>query len=86
MRRLQQHEAIDLVGKLYDELIARRVGGGGDGGQPTRYECNLDVLRVLSLRKLVLDSLTYELSKRNVLPVTLNTLSSLFVQAFLRVF
>jgi hypothetical protein len=84
MRRLLLRDAIDMVGKLYDELIARRAVGGGVN--PTRYDCNLEVLRILSLRKLVLESLTSELTKRNVLPVTLNTLSNLFVQAYLRVF
>lgn len=84
MRRLQLRDAIDLVGKLYDELIARRVGSGGSN-PAARYECNLEVLRILSLRKLVLESLTSELTKRNVLPVTLNTLSNLFVQAYLRI-
>jgi hypothetical protein len=81
-RRLQLRDAIDMVGKLYDELVAHRTGGG----QPARYECNLEVLRILCLRKLVLESLTNELTKRNVLPVTLNTLSNLFVQSYLRVF
>jgi hypothetical protein len=78
MRRLQLRDALDLVGQLYDSLVAQRC-------QTVKYESNFEVLQTLSARKLVLESLSVELTTRNVLPVTLNTLSNLFTHAYLRV-
>jgi len=40
------------------------------------------VFHKLSLRNIVLEKLTKELNARNVLPVTVMTLSKLFAQAF----
>lgn len=79
LRRVQLAEATELAGKMYDELVTTRTGNA------KKSEDNLDVLRKLCTRKIVLDSLAHELTIRSVLPVTLNTLSNLFAHVYLRV-
>ncbi len=75
MRRLTLREAIEAATTLYEELNAHSI-------RLCKVERNQDVLRTLCLRQLVLDSLTVELNARHVLPVTLNTLSTLFAQVY----
>jgi hypothetical protein len=79
MRRVQLAEATELAGKMYDDLVATR------SGNTKKPEDNFDVLRKLCTRKIVIDSLAHELTVRNVLPVTLSTLSNLFAFVYLRV-
>jgi hypothetical protein len=87
MCQFQLDEAIDLSGKLFDELVANRVNHRNHRNhrqhQP-HQEGNYEILRKLSIRKIMLEGLSNDLSKRGVLPVTLNTLSTLFANAFLR--
>ena len=80
MRRLPLHDALDLAGRLYDEL--RKVASSDRAAH--KLENNIDVLRELTLRRIVLDKLELELNNRNVIPVTLNTLSNLFSQVYTR--
>ncbi len=77
MRRLTLSEATDLVVSMYDGLSAHSI-------RELKLERNHDVLHALSVRQLILDSLTFELTTRNVLPVTLNTLSKIFSQVYCR--
>ena len=73
MRRLALQQAIEVAGQLYDALHEPAL-------RSCKVDSNLSVLRELCLRRIVLDKLTYELTTRNVLPVTLNTLSNLFAR------
>jgi hypothetical protein len=78
MRRLQLNEAMELSGKMYDDITACR------GGNTVKHDCNFDVLRTLCMRKVMLDSLSQELVTRSTFPVTLNALSSMFSSVYLR--
>jgi hypothetical protein len=80
-RRLQLAEALELAGKLFDELTASRCSSAEANQQDGCYE----VFRKLVVRKIMIDSLANELKVRNVLPVTVNTLSNLFSTVYLRV-
>jgi hypothetical protein len=77
VRRLQLREATELAGKLYDEISTK-------GSSSIKYDSDYDVLRVLSYRKLFLELLTHELNIRKLLPVTLNTLSTVLAQTYTR--
>ena len=78
MQRLTLQEALDVAGRLYDEL--REVVK-----HTSEADTNFSVFRELSLRRIVLDKLGLEMAHRNVLPVTLNTLSNLFSQVYTRI-
>ena len=77
MRRVTLSEATDLIAQLYDELNAQSF-------RVLKVERNHEVLRTLCMRQLILDTLSLELSARNVLPVTLNTLSNISSQVYCR--
>ena len=78
LKRLMLNEALEVAGQLYDELSVSRGGG------VRKLESSLDVLRELAVRRIVLDKLALELGNRKLLPVTLNTLSTLFSQVYSR--
>jgi len=80
-RRLQLAEALEIAGKLFDELTTNRFASAEAKQQDGCYE----VFRKLVVRKIMVDSLANELKIRNVLPVTINTLSNLFSSVYLRV-
>jgi hypothetical protein len=80
-RRLQLAEALELAGKLFDELAVNRFSSA----EAKQHDGCYEVFRKLVLRKIMIDSLANELKIRNVLPVTINTLSNLFSSVYLRV-
>lgn len=75
MSRLQLNEALEMAGKLYDEFSLNRAGNGREN------DCYA-ALKSLTLRKIVIESLSRELAMRKLLPVTLNTLSTLFASVY----
>ena len=77
-RRLKLETALELAGKLYDSMNDRNK-------RCVNVSCDYSVFSMLCLRGLVLETLSKELTVRNVLPVTINTLSKLFAQAYAHV-
>ena len=71
--RLKLDAALVHAGKLFDMLVDH---------DRLRDADEFSVFHKLSLRNIVLEKLTKELNARNVLPVTVMTLSKLFAQAF----
>ena len=75
-RRLPLQEALEAADVLLEELR---------GSQACKIEKTIDVLRELTLKRIMLEKLSQELTSRNVLPVTLNTLSNLFSGVYTRI-
>ena len=75
-RRLTKEEALDAATELLGELRASQVSA-------CRPEKTIDVLRELTVRRVVIEKLSHELTTRNVLPVTLNTLSNLLASIYI---
>jgi hypothetical protein len=85
-RRLQLAEALEYAGKLFDELTTNRfLRAEAKQQQQQQQDGDYEIFRNLVVRKIMTDSLANELKTRNVLPVTINTLSNLFSFVYLRV-
>lgn len=71
--RLKLDAALEHAGKLFDLLV---------DNERQREINEFNVFHRLCLRNIVLEKLAKELNARNVLPVTIMTLSKLFAQSF----
>ena len=78
LRRLNLDDALEHAGKLFDELRMDRFVKEG-------HESTFAVFRKLCIRKIMIETLACELHKRNVLPVTLNTLSNVFASVYMHI-
>ena len=76
--RFHLNQALEHAGKLYDELTARK------SDEQTKQTDAFGAFRELCMRKIMIETLTHQMTIRNVLPVTLNTLSNLFTATYIR--
>jgi hypothetical protein len=75
---LSRYDALDAAGQVIDKLNEAAY-------DIVKFDNTLDVLLALSSKRIALTRLDRSLNARNLLPVTLNTLSVLLAESYVAI-